>query len=61
MYRITLTIDNPMSGLRKALVYQFDEDTLTEAKWTSAFPEVNTALQEVKTQSAAPGKEPAVW
>lgn len=61
MYRITLTIENPMSGIRKALVYQFDEDTLTEAKWTSAFPSVDEALTEVKTASAVEGKEPPVW
>lgn len=61
MYKITLTIENPMSGIRKALVFQFDEDTLTQPKWTSAFPAVDAALTEVKTQSAEPNKEPATW
>lgn len=61
MYKITLTIENPMSGIRKALVFQFDEDTLTEPKWTSAFPAVDAALTEVKVASAEEGKEPPIW
>lgn len=61
MYKITLTIENPMSGIRKALVYQFDKDTLNQAKWSSAFPAVDAALTEVEAQSAEPNKEPPTW
>lgn len=61
MYKITLTIENPMAGIREAMPFQFDEKTLTQDKWTGAFPAVVDALTKVKTASAEPGKEPQVW
>lgn len=63
MYTITVTIKNPMTGRVAQLVRQFDENTLDQNKWNSAFPAVNDQLQQLKADSAQGGAapEPVVW
>lgn len=61
MYKITLTIQNPMTGGAESLNYQFNPTGLTEAKWVSAYPAVAAMLQSLRDRSAVPNAEPAVW
>lgn len=59
MYRITLTMENPITGDRKAMIYQFDPDLLTQTKWNAAFPDVRAELDALIASSTP--KEPATW
>jgi hypothetical protein len=59
MYKITLTLENPVTGDRSAMVYQFDPPTLTQTKWDTAFPAVRAALDALI--SSATVKEPPTW
>lgn len=59
MYELILTFRNPLSGDRVALPFQFDAETLDEAKWTSAFPFVRGKLDELMASSTP--KEPPTW
>lgn len=59
MYKITLTLENPITGGRKALIYQFDPPTLNQTKWNGAFTAVKTNLDQLVADSVA--MEPATW
>jgi amino acid permease len=59
MYTITVTIKNPVTSKTAQLYYQFDPNTLDQAKWSAAFPAVQAELNTLKTASA--GEEPPVW
>jgi hypothetical protein len=63
MYTITLTIKNPVTGRARQLYYQFDPNTLDQAKWSAAFPFIQTELNALKGDSAAGGAspEPPTW
>ena len=60
MYKITVTLENPISGGRKAMIYQFDPATMTQAKWSGAFPAVKAELDALVADSVPP-KEPPTW
>lgn len=59
MYRITLTMENPITGDRKAKIFQFDPALLTQQKWNGAFPTVRADLDELIASSTP--KEPQTW
>lgn len=59
MYRIQLTLLNPIANDSEALTFQFDPATLTQAKWTAAFPTVQTSLNTLISRSTP--KEPLQW
>lgn len=59
MYKLTLTIENPMARESTSMTYQFDQNTLDQAKWNSAFPAVQTALGDLIAKAAT--SEPAKW
>lgn len=59
MYRIRLALENTQTGDSQMLIYQFDPATLTQAKWSAAFPAVSAALQALVAASTP--KEPATW
>lgn len=59
MYKITLAMSDPLTGDTEVLTYQFDPASLTQAKWSTAFPAVNAALQTLTTRAAP--KEPPTW
>lgn len=59
MYKITLSISDPLTGDTEVLAYQFDPATLTQTKWNGAFPAVNTALQTLVARATP--KEPPTW
>lgn len=59
MYRITLTMENPITGDRTAKIYQFDPDLLTQTKWNNAYPSVKADLDALVASSTP--KEPPTW
>lgn len=59
MYKIRLTLENPITGDSKAMIFQFDPPTLDQAKWSSAFPDVRAELDALIATSTP--KEPATW
>lgn len=59
MYRITLTLTNPMTSDNEVLNFQFDPPTLDQAKWNAAFPTVKARLDALVARSVT--KEPATW
>ena len=59
MYKITLTLANPMTGDNEVLVFQFDPPTLDQAKWSAAFPTMKARLDALVARAAA--TEPAKW
>lgn len=59
MFRIDLTITNPMTGETRALKYQFDPATMSQVKWTGAYPTVQAAIDALVAAEAA--SEPPKW
>jgi hypothetical protein len=59
MYTITVTLKNPITSKTAQLYYQFDPNTLDQAKWSAAFPAVAAELATLKTASTT--EEPPVW
>lgn len=59
MYTIELTIKNPITGESRRLIYQFNPATMTQAKWTAAFPTVETEINGLVTASEP--NEPPTW
>jgi hypothetical protein len=58
MFKIDLTITNPMTGETRNLRYQFDPATMAQAKWTAAYPTVQTAIDALVTAAT---NEPPKW
>lgn len=61
LLRIELNIINPMAGTSRNLSYQFDPATMTQAKWSAAFPTVQGKINEVATDAGTNPNEPPVW
>jgi hypothetical protein len=59
MYKITITVTNPMSPDSVTQNYQVDPDTFDESQWAAGFPIASDLIQQVKSLSSA--KEPANW
>lgn len=59
MYKITLILTNAMTGDSEAMTFQFDPATLNAAKWTAAFPTVQTRLTTLQQRSTP--LEPLTW
>lgn len=59
MYRIQLLLLNPMGNDSETLAFQFDPATLTQAKWSAAFPTVQASLNTLVQRSTP--KEPPTW
>lgn len=64
MYRIQITIENPMLGESELLTYQFDPATLTQAKWDAGYPTVKARIDKLLASAANPTRpdlSPVVW
>lgn len=63
MYRLTLTLTNPMTGDNEVMTYQFDPATLDQAKWNTGFPAVDARLAALKARAGGQNgtKEPDIW
>ena len=59
MYRIRLTLENPITGDSEALIFQFDPPSLTQTKWNNAYTAVKGKLDTLVAESTP--KEPATW
>lgn len=59
MYKLTLTLTNPMTGDSESVPYQFDRDTLDEAEWAAGWPAVREMLDKLSTRSTS--SEPVRW
>lgn len=59
MFTIELSIRNPIANESQRLVYQFDPATMTQAKWTAAFPAVKTVIDAMAASAVA--VEPLKW
>jgi hypothetical protein len=59
MYKIQLSITNPMTGDSEILTYEFDPTTMTQAKWSGAWPAFQTSLNTLVTRSTP--LEPPKW
>lgn len=59
MYKINLTLSNPLTGDSEVLIFQFDPATLTQAKWNAAFATLQASLNALKARSTP--LEPATW
>jgi hypothetical protein len=59
MYKISLSITNPLSGDSVTETYQVDQDTFDESHWTDGFPIASALIQRVKDLSSA--REPTNW
>ena len=59
IYRIQLTLLNPIANDSETLTFQFDPATLNATKWAAAFPTVQTSLATLQTRSTP--KEPLTW
>lgn len=59
MYKIRLTIENPMTGEARVITKQFDPDTMTQTKWNNAYPSVKAEMDALKVESLP--NEPATW
>jgi hypothetical protein len=59
MYRIQLTLSDPLMGDSETLTFQFDPATLNQAKWNAAFPTVQGSLTTLVTRATP--KEPPTW
>jgi hypothetical protein len=59
MYKITLTLTNPVTNDTEVIDYQFNPTTLDQAKWNGAFQAVRSRLDALVQRSTA--KEPATW
>ncbi len=56
MYKIYITVENPVLGENRALVYQFDPATLTQAKWDGGFTTVRAKIDELLAAAASPAR-----
>lgn len=59
MFKIDLTIMNPMTGETRNLRYQFDPATMSQAKWSAAYPTVQTVIDALATSATT--TEPPKW
>ncbi len=64
MYKITVILENPMIGDTESIVRQFNQDTMTQAKWSAAWPIILERLNILKARSTDEtntNKEPEIW
>lgn len=59
MYRITLTILNPLTGESRVITKQYDPATMTQTKWNNAYTQVKAEMDALVTASQP--NEPATW
>lgn len=59
MFRIRLSLENPLTGDSEGMVFQFDPASLTQAKWNTAYAAVAAKLATLVANSTP--KEPATW
>jgi hypothetical protein len=59
MYRITLTILNPLTGESTVITKQFDPAVMTQVKWNGAYAQVKAAMDALVVSSGP--NEPATW
>lgn len=59
MYKIILTLSNPMAADSEVMEFQFDPATLNQAKWNAAFDAVAARLATLKARAA--NEEPPTW
>lgn len=52
MYKIQVTIENPMLGASRVLVYQFDPATLNQAKWNDGYTTVKAVIDDLLASEA---------
>lgn len=61
IFRIDLTVTNPMAGTNRVLTYQFDPATMTQQKWTNAYPTVKAKIDELTADAGTNPAEPPTW
>jgi hypothetical protein len=61
MYRITITIQNLVTGLYKQLPGRFDPVTITQTKWNNKYPAVKAEIDALKAESDIIEAETPTW
>lgn len=56
MYKLNITIENPMLGESTALRFQFDPATFDEKAWSAGFPTIRATVDDLIARSSAPGR-----
>lgn len=59
MYKITLSVTNPLSGDSVVKPYLIDESTFDETQWAAGYPLAKDMIESVKAVSAS--KQPDPW
>ena len=61
IFRIDLTVTNPMAASNRVLTYQFDPTNMTAAKWAAAYNTVKGKIDELVADAGTNPQEPPVW
>lgn len=59
MFVINVTISNPMARESRTIDRQFDPATMTQAKWTAAWPTIKAEIDAL--MGTAQTAEPTPW
>lgn len=52
VYRAVLSIENPLTGEARLLKFKFDPASLTLAKWSAAYPQIQAKVDELVAAAA---------
>lgn len=59
MYKITITITNPVTNDNEVLAYQVDQNSFDQEEWSGGFPLVREKIDALAERSVE--KEPQNW
>lgn len=52
MYKLSISVENPITGESRLLPFRFDPATFDESTWTAGFPRIRAAIDDLVAMDA---------